>query len=130
MEMSMPGPGHASRLRDASRALTVMCGRYKVSIAQRWTWKGNDGVIMNRKLQTAIFLLVVGGVFIFLLMAPESTTPRMPLDGRHEARQKDFTVCFECHPPGELPENHTVDGKVPPTGKQKCYFCHKLDKED
>jgi hypothetical protein len=84
---------------------------------------------MSKKLQTALFLIVVGGVFIFLLMAPESTTPRMPLDGNHPKRSKDYSSCFKCHPPETLPEDHTVDGKTPPEGKQKCYFCHKLEKE-
>lgn len=83
---------------------------------------------MSKKLQTVLFLVAITGVLIFFLMAPESTTPKMPLDGQHEARQKDFTVCFECHLPQTLPENHTVDGKTPPEGKQKCYFCHKLEK--
>lgn len=82
---------------------------------------------MSKKVQTIIFIFVCLGVLIFFLMAPESTTPRMPLDGQHEARQKDFRACFECHPPHTLPENHTVDGRVPPEGKQKCYFCHKLE---
>lgn len=84
---------------------------------------------MGKKLQTAIFLILVGSVLVILLMAPESTTPKMPRDGNHEARQKDFTLCFQCHPPGNLPEDHTIDGRVPPEGKQKCYFCHKLEKK-
>ena len=83
---------------------------------------------MSKKVQTIIFIAVCVGILIFFLMAPDSTTPRMPLDGQHEARQKDFTVCFECHLSETLPDNHTVDGKNPPEGKQKCYFCHKLEK--
>jgi hypothetical protein len=62
-------------------------------------------------------------------MAPESTTPRMPLDDNHPKRSKDFASCFECHTPDTLPEDHTVDGKTPPEGKQKCYFCHKLEED-
>ena len=54
---------------------------------------------MNKKVQTLLFVAVVASVFIFLLMAPESTTPRMPLDGSHETRSRDFAACFECHPP-------------------------------
>jgi hypothetical protein len=83
---------------------------------------------MSRKLQTAIFLAAISGVFIFLLMAPESTTPRMPPDNNHPKRSKGYIACFRCHPPDTLPEDHTVDGKTPPEGKQKCYFCHKREK--
>ena len=84
---------------------------------------------MNKKIQTILFVTVCAAVLIFFLMAPESTTPRMPRDGNHLKKQKDFLICFECHPPEALPENHTVDGKKPQEGKQKCYFCHKLEKE-
>ena len=83
---------------------------------------------MSKKLQTFLFFAVCSVILIFFLLAPESTTPRMPLDGNHPRKQKDFSGCFECHPPGELPADHTVDGKTPPVGKQKCYFCHKLEK--
>ena len=83
---------------------------------------------MNKTLQTALFLAVCGGVLIFFLMAPESTTPRMPRDSGHEGRQKNYAACFRCHPPNTLPEDHTIDGKVPPDGKSKCYFCHKFEK--
>ncbi len=84
---------------------------------------------MNKKIQTILFVTVCAAVLIFFLMAPESTTPRMPQDGNHPKKQKDFMTCFECHPPATLPENHTLDGKVPPEGKQKCYFCHKLEEK-
>jgi len=84
---------------------------------------------MGKRLQTILFLAFCGGVLIFFLMAPESTTPLMPKDRDHEGRQKDYAVCFSCHPPDTLPQDHTVDGKAPPEGKSKCYFCHKLEKE-
>jgi hypothetical protein len=83
---------------------------------------------MSKKLQTILFVTVCTGILVFFLVAPESTTPRMPLDGSHESRQKDYSVCFNCHPPDTLPPNHTLDGKTPPPGKSKCYFCHKLEK--
>ncbi len=85
---------------------------------------------MSKRFQTILFLVVCTAILIFFLMAPESTTPRMPLDGNHPKRQKDYTKCFECHLPDTLPGNHTVDGKTPPEGKQKCYFCHKLEKAE
>jgi hypothetical protein len=84
---------------------------------------------MSKRVQTALFLCICAGILIFFLMAPESTTPRMPRDSDHEGKQKDYSVCFTCHPPDTLPEDHTVDGKIPPEGKSKCYFCHKLEKE-
>jgi len=84
---------------------------------------------MKKKTQTVLFVTVCAAVLIFFLLAPESTTPRMPRDGNHPKRQKDFSACFVCHPPESLPEDHTIDGKTPPEGKQKCYFCHKLEKE-
>jgi len=82
---------------------------------------------MSKKLQTILFVAVCAGVLVFFLMAPEGTTPRMPKDEHHEGRRTDFTACFKCHPPDSLPEDHTVDGKVPPEGKSKCYFCHKIE---
>ncbi len=84
--------------------------------------------MMSKKLQTALFLSACGGILVFFLLAPESTTPRMPRDGDHEEREKDYAVCLACHPAESLPADHTVDGKTPPEGKSKCYFCHKLEK--
>lgn len=84
---------------------------------------------MSKRLQTILFLAVCAGILIFFLMAPESTTPRMPRDSDHEGKQKDYFVCFKCHPPDALPGDHTIDGKIPPEGKSKCYFCHKLEKD-
>jgi hypothetical protein len=84
---------------------------------------------MSKRLQSILFITVCVAILIFFLMAPESTTPLMPPDGDHEGRQKDYTQCFRCHPPETLPDNHTIDGKIPPEGKSKCYFCHKVEKE-
>ena len=84
---------------------------------------------MSKRLQTLVFLAVCAGVLIFFLMAPESTTPVMPADDHHRGRKTDFTACFECHPPDTLPEDHTINGQVPPEGKTKCYFCHKVENE-
>ncbi len=84
---------------------------------------------MSKKVQTLIFLAICCGILVFFLLAPESTTPRMPRDGNHPRKSTDFAACFQCHPPRTLPGNHTVDGETPPEGKQKCYFCHKLERE-
>jgi hypothetical protein len=82
---------------------------------------------MSKKLQTTLFLVVCAGILTFFLLAPESTTPRMPRDSDHEGKKKDYSACFQCHPPDVLPDDHTIDGKIPPEGKSKCYFCHKLE---
>jgi len=84
---------------------------------------------MSKRLQTILFLAVCAGVLVFFLMAPESTTPGMPRDDDHQGRGTDFTLCFGCHPPDTLPEDHTINGRIPPEGKTKCYFCHKIKDE-
>ena len=84
---------------------------------------------MKRHWQTIIFLAVCSAVLVFFLLAPEGTTPRMPRDQDHAGRQKDYEVCFACHLPETLPEDHVLPGGKPPTGKFKCYFCHKLEQE-
>lgn len=85
---------------------------------------------MSKRLQTVLFLAVCAAILVFFRMAPESTTPLMPRDSYHEGRQKDYSPCFGCHPPESLPEDHTTDGKTPPAGRVKCYFCHKVEKRD
>jgi hypothetical protein len=84
--------------------------------------------LKDKKIQSYLFFGACAVVLIFFLMAPESTTPKMPRDANHPKKSTDFMACFECHLPADLPENHTVDGKNPPEGKSKCYFCHKLEK--
>ncbi|UCF29969.1 MAG: hypothetical protein JSV26_07700 [bacterium] len=81
----------------------------------------------KKRWQSLIFVVVCVGILAFFLMAPESTTPRMPRDGDHGGRRKDPTPCLSCHPPGVLPEDHTLEDGSVPTGKFKCYFCHKLE---
>lgn len=85
--------------------------------------------LKDKKIQSYIFFGACAAILIFFLMAPEGTTPRMPADANHPKKSKDFLACFECHPPADLPENHTVDGTAT-EGKQKCYFCHKLEKAE
>ena len=77
--------------------------------------------------QTILFLAVCAGILVFFLMAPEATTPRMPYDKDHVGRQKDYALCFSCHEPSTMPEDHVTKDGTPPTGKFKCYFCHKLE---
>lgn len=72
-----------------------------------------------------IFLLLCGGIFLFLWNAPEETTAHLPHDENHErffpmGKKEAEKFCSECHSPdGEAPlsEDH------PP--KYRCLFCHK-----
>jgi len=84
----------------------------------------------NRKtilIYNLIFILVCGGLFLFLLRAPEETTKFLPNDEDHAKFMKmdkkaAEKFCDECHSPdgiAPLPEKH------PP--KYRCLFCHKRD---
>lgn len=88
---------------------------------------------MNNKtkktiLLNLIFLLVCGGVFLFLWNAPPETTAFIPHDEKHERfftmeKKEAEKFCESCHnPDGEapLPPDH------PP--KYRCLFCHKRTK--
>lgn len=76
-------------------------------------------------LYNLIFLLVCGGIFLFLYLAPPETTAPLPGDDNHAPfmtmkKKEAEKHCDQCHSPeGEvpLPENH------PP--KYRCLFCHK-----
>ena len=83
---------------------------------------------MKKHWQTIAFVTVCAAILVFFLMAPEGTTPRMPNDPDHQGRSKEYARCFACHEIGTLPEDHVDDSGQPPTGKNKCYFCHKLEK--
>jgi hypothetical protein len=81
----------------------------------------------NILLYNLIFIVVCGGLFLFLFNAPEETTKHLPNDDNHakfvKMDKKDAEkFCEACHSPeGEapLPEDH------PP--KYRCLFCHKRD---
>jgi hypothetical protein len=72
-----------------------------------------------------LFVVVTGGLLIFLLNAPKETTAYLPKDDNHTkffAMQKKEAekFCETCHSEeGDvpLPEGH------PP--KYRCLFCHK-----
>lgn len=85
---------------------------------------------MLKKPKTAIlnllFVLLCGGILIFLLNAPEETTAPLPHDETHEkfhaiqGKKEAEKFCLECHDENTvapLPEKH------PP--KYRCLFCHK-----
>ena len=81
----------------------------------------------NILLYNLIFIVVCGGLFLFLYKAPEETTKHLPNDDNHAAfmkmdKKEAEKFCETCHSPeGEapLPEDH------PP--KYRCLFCHKRD---
>ena len=72
-----------------------------------------------------LFLLICGGLFLFLWNAPPETTSHLPHDEDHErfmsmGKKEAEKFCAECHTPdtiAPLPEDH------PP--KYRCLFCHK-----
>ena len=72
-----------------------------------------------------IFIVVCGGILLFLLRAPAETTKQLPQDDIHNKyhsmeKKAAEKFCENCHnPDGEspLPEGH------PP--KYRCLFCHK-----
>ena len=77
-------------------------------------------------LLNIVFVVVVGGVLLFLWNAPPETTPRLPNNENHQRffdmdRKEAENFCDSCHQPDgiyPLPEDH------PPTFR--CLFCHKL----
>jgi len=72
-----------------------------------------------------LFVIVCGGLFLFLWKAPEETTKYLPSDEDHIKfmkmdKKEAEKFCDECHSPTgsfPLPEDH------PP--KYRCLFCHK-----
>ncbi len=72
-----------------------------------------------------LFVIIGGGLLLFLLRAPAESTARMPYDDNHArfydmGKKEAEKFCESCHSPeGEmaLPAEH------PP--KYRCLFCHK-----
>lgn len=82
----------------------------------------------NTLLLNSLFILICGGLLVFLLRAPEETTSFLPKDEDHKrffeikSKKEAEKYCTECHSPeGDAPlsEDH------PP--KYRCLFCHKRD---
>ena len=80
----------------------------------------------NTLLFNILFVIVCGGLFLFLLRAPEESTAFLPRDDDHikffeiKSKKAAEKFCDECHGDdgdAPLPENH------PP--KYRCLFCHK-----
>jgi hypothetical protein len=81
----------------------------------------------NILIYNLLFVVVCGGLFLFLWKAPEETTKYLPNDEDHVKfmkmdKKEAEKFCDECHSPTAafpLPEDH------PP--KYRCLFCHKRD---
>ena len=81
----------------------------------------------NTLIYNLIFIVVCGGLFLFLWRAPEETTKFLPNDEDHARFMKmdkkaAEKFCGECHSTegvSPLPEDH------PP--KYRCLFCHKRE---
>lgn len=82
----------------------------------------------NRKrlLINIFFVIICGGILVFLINAPDETTSFLPHDETHnrfhkiESKREAGKFCVECHDQDKvapLPEEH------PP--KFRCLFCHK-----
>ena len=79
----------------------------------------------NSMLLNILFVLVCGGIFLFLWSAPNETTTRIPFNDTHKKfysmkKSSADKMCSSCHNPEgvvPLPEAH------PP--KFRCLFCHK-----
>lgn len=83
-------------------------------------------MIKRQHLLNGSFLLVCLALLVFLSLAPEETTTRLPLDDIHREFHQDISkkeadkLCITCHAAeGQLPlpEDH------PPP--YRCLFCHK-----
>lgn len=83
----------------------------------------------NTLLYNILFLLLCGGLFMFLWNAPDETTTRVPYDDVH---QKFYSMkksaadkqCSSCHNPEgvlPLPDHHPA--------KYRCLFCHKKSEQ-
>ncbi len=76
-------------------------------------------------LYNVLFVIICGGLLIFLLMAPPETTAPLPRDDNHQrffqikkkAAEKECGSCHDADKEAPLPDDH------PP--KYRCLFCHK-----
>ncbi len=81
----------------------------------------------NTLIYNLLFIIICGGLLLFLWNAPEETTTRLPHDEIHQhfhemAKKEAEKSCEKCHSPeGEAP---LPDGHPP---KYRCLFCHKKD---
>lgn len=84
---------------------------------------------MNKKnlLYNAAFLIICGGILVFLLNAPSETTTRLPKNQDHARfmtmdKKEAEKFCNECHSETGIAP---LSAEHPP--KYRCLFCHKRD---
>ena len=76
-----------------------------------------------------IFILVCGGIFLFLWNAPPETTPKFLHGPDHDKlykikKREAEKLCLDCHKvegPGPIPATTYCTNR--------CFFCHKKDKK-
>lgn len=78
-------------------------------------------------LYNTLFILLCGGILLFLWNAPPETTAKLPKDEDHlKYYSMDKKVaekeCQNCHNPEKIP----LPDQHPP--KYRCLFCHKKQK--
>lgn len=83
----------------------------------------------NTLIYNIVFLLVCGGLFLFLWSAPPETTAHLPHDTDHErfmamGKKQAEKFCLDCHAPDKVAP---LDEDHPP--KYRCLFCHKRDNQ-
>ena len=75
-----------------------------------------------------LFIIGCSVLLLFLFIAPEETTSRLPHDEIHnrfhqiKSKKEADTLCVECHAPGAdqpLSKDHPEPFR--------CLFCHKRD---
>jgi len=80
-------------------------------------------------LFNVVFLLVCGGILVFLLKAPPETTPFVPHDDIHtkyfgmekKEAEKECTPCHALGGEDPMPEEHVRLSDQ----YNRCLFCHK-----
>lgn len=77
-------------------------------------------------LYTALFLILCGGIFLFLWNAPPESTVRLPNDATHSKyypmdKKEAEKECQNCH----NPQGVAFTKEHPP--KYRCLFCHKKE---
>ena len=79
-------------------------------------------------LHTALFLIICGGIFLFLWNAPPESTVRLPHDATHAKyypmdKKEAEKECQNCH----NPQGVAFTKDHPP--KYRCLFCHKKEEQ-
>lgn len=76
-------------------------------------------------LYNILFVALCGGLLLFLLRAPDETTPHLPVDADHQEfqvmdKKEAEKMCETCH---SAENNMPLKEGHPP--KNRCLLCHK-----